>query len=562
MGLTSALFTGLSGLNTAQFRLDVIGDNIANVNTTGFKGGRALFQTQFSQTLSAGTRPGTLQGGTNPSQIGLGSVLGSVQRVFLPGSIETTGYPTDLAIEGDGFFVLRTALNERVFTRDGAFSLSAQNKLVGQDGFFVQGYGVNDRFEVVPGVLQDLDIPLGTLTTAQATSRVFIDGSLNSNGTLGTQGTILQTQPLVIDAGGTPLAAGTTLMTDLRDAATPGTTLFNVGDTLSINGVKRGGRDVAKETFAITATTTVQDYLDFMDQVIGIDSSAGVPGSPGTAINGGRLELRGNVGTANALSIPAGTLNSSNPARVNPFDFNETQAANGESINTSFIVYDSLGTPLTVNLTSVLESRTTGETVWRFYVSSDDATPLDTVVGNGTVTFDANGQFKEASNTDISIDRTNTGAATPLPINIDFTELSGQTVRESALIMSDQDGFATGTLIDFAVGTDGVIIGTFSNGQAKSLGQVAMATFANNAGLIQRSNNVFFTGANSGEAQITAPQVLGAGRVLAGALELSNVDLSREFVGLITASTAFSANSRVISTSDQLLQELILLGRR
>lgn len=562
MGLTSALFTGLSGLNTAQFRLDVIGDNIANVNTTGFKGARALFQTQFAQTLSAGTRPGNLEGGTNPSQIGLGSVLGSVQRVFTPGSIETTGYPTDMAIEGEGFFVLRTALNEQVFSRDGAFSLSAQNKLVGQDGYFLQGYGVNDRFEIVPGVLTDLEIPLGTLTTAQATTQVSIDGSLNSNGTLGTQGTILQSQPLVIDGGGTPLASTATLMSDLRDATTPGTALFNVGDTITINGVKRGGRDVEKAVFTVTATSTVQDYLDFLDNHIGVDTSAGLPGSAGLGINGGRIEIRGNAGTANSLTIAAGTLVSSNANRVNPFDFSETQAANGESINTAFIVYDSLGTPMTVNLTAVLESRGTGETTWRWYATSADDTDADVVLGNGTIRFDSDGRFLDAPDADLSIDRATTGASTPLPIQVNFTELSGQTVRESALIMSDQDGFATGTLIDFAFGSDGVIIGTFSNGQAKALGQLALATFANTGGLVQRSNNVFFTGANSGEAQITPPLVLGAGRVLAGSLELSNVDLSREFVGLITASTAFSAASRVISTSDQLLQELILLGRR
>src|SRR5512140_513443 len=107
MGLTSALFTGLSGLNTSQFALDVIGDNIANLNTIGYKGSRTLFQTQFSRTLSAGTKPGAGQGGTNPMQVGLGSSVGAIQRSFTPGSIETTGVPSDLAIEGEGFFVLR-----------------------------------------------------------------------------------------------------------------------------------------------------------------------------------------------------------------------------------------------------------------------------------------------------------------------------------------------------------------------------------------------------------------------------------------------------------------------
>src|SRR5262245_25419272 len=138
MGLTSALFTGLSGLDTSQSRLDVIGDNIANVNTTAFKGSRVLFQTQFARTLSTGSKPSPTQGGTNPNQIGLGSIIGSIQRSFESGALETTGVPSDLAIEGDGFFVLASPENERVFTRDGAFTLSADNRLINQNGFVVQ----------------------------------------------------------------------------------------------------------------------------------------------------------------------------------------------------------------------------------------------------------------------------------------------------------------------------------------------------------------------------------------------------------------------------------------
>ena len=137
MGLTSALFTGLSGLNASQFQLDVIGDNIANVNTTAFKSSRTLFQTQFARTLTSGTKPNDSQGGTNPSQVGLGVVIGTIQRSFSPGALETTGLPSDLAIEGKGFFVLRSPENERVFTRDGTFTLSADNRLINQDGFLV-----------------------------------------------------------------------------------------------------------------------------------------------------------------------------------------------------------------------------------------------------------------------------------------------------------------------------------------------------------------------------------------------------------------------------------------
>jgi flagellar hook protein FlgE len=559
MGLTSALFTGLSGLNSSQFRLDVIGDNIANINTTGFKGSRTLFQTQFARTLSSGTKPGTVQGGTNPSQIGLGSAIGSIQRSFTAGSIESTGVPSDLAIEGDGFFILRTPENEKVFTRDGAFTLSADNRLITQDGFFVQGFGVNQNFELIPGAVGDLTIPLGALTAAKTTTAAQLDGTLNSSGILATQGNILQTQ-ILHDAANIPIT-GATLLTDVRNPAGP--PLLAAGDVITINGIKRGGRDVPSESFIVGTTgTTVTDFLNWMDQVAGIDTTAGVAGSPGTGVTvDGRLELRANAGTENTLSIASGTLTSNGTTQI-PFNFTESQVANGESATTSFVVYDSLGTPLTVNLTMVLESRTTASSTWRYYATAAGDSDVDFSVGTGTLTFDADGQFLDSPANSITINRAGSGANDPMPITLNFSRLSGLNATTSSLVMSFQDGFSTGTLLDYNIGQDGIITGTFTNGLNQTIGQIGLATFANPSGLIARSNNTFFIGPNSGEARITAPLTLGAGRISSGSLELSNVDLSREFINLITSSTAFSAAGRVISTSDQLLQELLLIGRR
>ncbi|MCZ6682957.1 MAG: flagellar hook-basal body complex protein [Planctomycetota bacterium] len=556
MGLTSALFTGLSGLNASQFQLDVIGDNIANVNTTAFKSSRTLFQTQFARTLTSGTKPNDSQGGTNPSQVGLGVVIGTIQRSFSPGALETTGLPSDLAIEGKGFFVLRSPENERVFTRDGTFTLSADNRLINQDGFLVQGFGINDDFQLIPGALRDLDIPIGELTTARATTDAKLDGTLNSTGTIATQGTILQSQ-LLHDAVANPITAATDLTVVRNPGGAP---LLATGDTITINGIKKGGRDVPSEQFVVGTTgTTVGDFLAWMDEVIGIQNAAGVPGTPGTAVNAGMLEIRGNVGTENGLSIQIGTLLSNGTTQL-PFSFSETQAANGESGHTSFLVFDSLGTPISVGLTMVLETRAATST-WRFYAEAEDDTDVMFDVGTGTIEFDANGQFITAPSNGVVINRVNSGATEPLQFELDFTAMSGLAVPRSSLVMSFQDGFSTGTLIEFNVGDDGLITGTFSNGLLQTIGQLAVSTFANPSGLIARSNSIFFVGPNSGEARITAPLTLGAGRIKAGTLELSNVDLSREFISLITTSTAFSAASRVISTSDQLLQELLLIIR-
>ncbi len=569
MGLTSALFTGLSGLNSSQFRLDIIGDNIANINTNGFKSSRTLFQTQFARTLSSGTKPAGNQGGTNPVQIGLGSTIGAIQRSFLPGSIETTGVPSDLAIEGDGFFVLRTPENENVFSRDGAFSLSADNRLISSDGFFVQGFGINDTFQLIPGAVTDITIPVGTLTTAQATSSAQLDGTLNSSATqvVATQGTILRSEILYDATSGVALTNVTgpgTLLTNVRNTAGPGAAILSTGDVITINGIKRGGRDIPAESFTVGTTgTTIGDFLSWFDTVSGIDTTAGVAGNPGTGVTAdGRLELRGNAGTENALSIQPGSLISNGATQI-PFSFTESQAANGESTHTSFVVFDSLGTPMTVDLTMVLEARTTANATWRFYANSVDDSDLDFTIGTGTLQFDGNGQFISSPQNGVVINRVNTGAIDPQAISFDFSNLNGlSTTGGSAVVMSFQNGFSTGTLLDFNIGQDGVISGTFSNGLNKTIGQVGMATFANPAGLLARSNNVYFVGPNSGEARITAPLTLGAGKISSGSLELSNVDLSREFINLITSSTAFSAASRVVSTSDQMLQELLLVARR
>jgi len=565
MGLTSSLFTALSGLNTNQFRIDVIGDNIANVNTTAFKSSRSIFETQFAQTLSTGTPPGNTEGGSNPMSVGMGAAVAATQQNMLQGSIETTGVPSDLAIEGQGFFVVRSADNRQAYTRDGSFSLNAQNQLVTADGFFVQGFAVDDDFNIVPGVLVDLTIPLGSLSTARATESAVLNGNLSPTGPasqgVATTGTVLQSNALVSDAGGTP-ALATDNLTDLRDASDPSTTLFSAGDVITLDGATKGGRDLPTAQFVVGTTgTTLGDLADWLEDVLGINTTAGVPGSPGVTIDGsGRLVVTGNLGEENALQIAASALSSSG-SNSTPLSFSETAAADGNSVFTSFTVFDSLGSAVQVNVTMVLESTSTTGNTWRFYAESSDDADMDLTVGTGTVTFDAEGKLTAATGTSLQIDRDGTGAADPLSFTLDFSSLTGLDTGQSSLVLASQDGFPPGTLDSFSIGTDGTISGTFTNGLTRTLGRIALATFANPAGLVRETNNLFRSGPNSGEAIITAPLVMGAGRIISGALELSNVDLSREFIGLIAASTGFSAAGRVIATSDELLNELLLLTR-
>jgi flagellar hook protein FlgE len=214
-----------------------------------------------------------------------------------------------------------------------------------------------------------------------------------------------------------------------------------------------------------------------------------------------------------------------------------------------------------VDVTAVLESKSNDGNTWRFFANSGDDTDTALNLGTGTLTFGSDGQLLDSSGTTINLDRAGTGAATPLAVELDFSSMTSLSSRNSELLMTVQDGSAIGTLNAFNVGNDGTITGSFSNGLTRTLGQVAVAMFSNPTGLVDEGGNQFSAGANSGAAVITSPLALGAGQIRSGALELSNVDLSEEFINLIISSTGFSASSRVITTSDQLLTELLNSSR-
>jgi flagellar hook protein FlgE len=574
MALTSTLYTGLSGLDVNQTRLNVVGNNIANVNTVAFKSSRALFKPQFYVTDSGGAPPDNDFGGTNPSQRGLGAVVATIEKDFSNGALEPTGKPTDLAIDGDGFFIVQGS--EQTYTRDGSFSLNSANQLVTSTGEFVQGFGVDADGNVASGRLGDITIPLGTTTVARPTTKATMEGNLNANGPVASGASILTSQVLTT-VGGLAQPNGTTLLTNLASAATPATPLMNAGDTYTLAGQK-GGRTLPSSTFTVTGTSTVQDLLNFYRDGLGIDTTVPDDGNPATPLGGGaieadatnpvgaRLVVTGNLGKDNALSLAGNSF--VNQSGGTPLTFADgTNAAGiasnpaGESVHTTMVVYDSLGTPLTVDVTAVLESKSNAGNTWRFYAGSGDDTDTALALGTGTLTFGSDGKLIDSSGTTINLDRNGTGAASPVSVNLDFSSMTSLTSRDSELLMTVQDGSAIGTLNAFNIGADGTITGAFTNGLTRTLGQVAMAMFSNPTGLTDKGGNQFAAGANSGAAMITSPLALGAGEIRAGSLELSNVDLSQEFINLIISSTGFSAASRVITTSDQLLTELLNSSR-
>lgn len=570
MGLTDALFTGLSGLNVNTTSMSVIGNNIANANTTAFKSSTVQITPQFYVTDAAGTPPTTDTGGSDPSQIGLGASVATITQNFTPGSIQSTGVPTDLAIDGNGFFVVNSS-GQQQFTRDGAFTLNSDDQLVTSSGSLVQGFAADASGAIETGQLQNVTIPLGASSLSTPTTKVAMAGDLNASGQVAAGASILLSDSLTT-VGGAGAPTATTLLSNLAQTSVPNTPVFNVGDTLTLAGTKDGGT-LPAQTLTVTATTTLGDLTNFYQQNLEIDTN--VPANPnmptpGVTLqadpnnaNGVQIDITGNEGANNALEVPGSGF--TNQLGVAPVQFQDgTNAAgqtsnpSGESSSTVIYTYDSLGNQVPINVTTVLENTSTTGNTWRFFASSpSNEGGAGPVLGNGTLTFNASGDLTGSTGTTLNINRTGTGARSPMSVTLNFGGVTQLANATSTLVASSQDGEPPGTLTSYTIGTDGIITGSYSNGVQQSLGQVAVASFANPDGLNDLGGNLYTAGSNSGVAAISAPGQLGTGQIRAGSLELSNVDLSTEFTNLIIASTGFSAASRVISTSDQLIQDLL-----
>lgn len=586
MASTTALLTGLSGMNANARRLDVIGNNIANVNTTAFKSNRTLFSPTFSRTLSSGSGPSGVSGGTSPTQIGLGVSIAGTQRNFASGGISATGQASDLAIEGNGFFIVKRS-DQSFYSRNGSFQLNATRELISASGDRVQGYGVDDNFNIVEGNLTGMTIPIGSLTIAGATQNVNLAGNLNAGGSIPTSASDVSFDQIFQDTLGVALT-GADFLDTLEDPGNPTNPLFPTQSTFRLTGVKKGGKALPDSDLTIVpGTTTVQNLLDFINESLGI-----VPGLPnpdtaaappfdftGASIDAsGQIAIISNTGADNAITLDQTNIrlfDAVGATIVNPFTFTENATANGESVRTTFAVFDSLGTALDVDLTLALESKGSTGTTWRYYVESEDnlvpGPPIMPVrsIATGTISFDNFGRLSTTAPATVQIGRAGTGAVDPLGVDLFFTSAGNKvtsltnsnTAQDSTLAAVFQDGTPLGTLTNFSVGGDGVITGGFSNGLARTIGRVAIATFSKPEGLFDVGNDLFAVGPNSGTPLITTPGQFGAGKVIGGALEQSNVDLGQEFIELVLTSTGYSASSRVISTADQLLQQLIALGR-
>ncbi|MBL8761215.1 MAG: flagellar hook-basal body complex protein [Phycisphaerae bacterium] len=585
MASTVAMFTALSGMNANARNLDVLGNNIANVNTTGYKSTRLLFSSMYAQTFSTGTAPGETSGGKNPGQIGLGVTIAGTQRKFTGGTISPTGNPRDMAIEGDGFFVVNHN-DEQLYTRDGSFATNSESDLVTSAGDRVMGFGIDENFNVNESELTSIKVPVGTMKIAEASTRVRLSGNLNAAGAVPSQGSSTSllgdaTNNLrAISTANPPVASGNRLQTDTRlvdleDPALPAsdTPLFTSGQFFEIRQAEKGSKQLPAERLEITDTTSLQDLFDFIERTLGISTDSGDNPdgkAPGVTLDPvtGAITIVGNIGKTNDLSIEPTDfrlLDAAGAYIKTPFYTDKTADADGESVRTTFFVYDSLGNTVNIDVTFVLESRGNNGTTWRYFAESADDSDDSLLLGTGSVEFDTRGQLATTEPISLSIDRSDSGADTPLAISVrlrdgqdNVTALADTT---SAVAATSRDGVPIGTLTSFGVGGDGTITGSFSNGMTRTLGRVALANFTNDGGLVDAGPNLFRVGPNSGSPVVTSPGNLGAGRIAGGSLELSNVDIAEEFINLIVAQTGYSAASRVIQTTNDLFQQLLVLAR-
>ena len=492
----------------------------------------------------------------NPMQVGLGMSLGSVDTQFSQGALEATGVTTDLAIQGDGFFVIKRG-DQRMYTRSGAFHFDADGRLVNGDGLAVQGWmnNVTSSSNQVTSLLGDIILDPNLVSSAVATQNIWLSGNLNAGLTPKTEvwksGDALTT----VVNGETVAATETTELNDLSQvsASSP----LQDGDTIEIVGTDSDGNEVTG-TFTYGSAndgTTLGDLLAVINDAYSGFATA--------TLEDGKIVLTDNQSgdSSTTISLVAGA---SNAGEISLPLFSNTVAGFTGTTSLSAVVYDSLGGSHTV----VIEfTKTENEGEWTWEVSTSGG---ETIVNGGTgrATFDSEGNLTsfgyDAGANSLVIDPGN-GAAT-MHINLHgaggngYTGLS-QYDSVSNVVVRDQDGRSTGSLTGITIDADGSIIGSFSNGENIALAQIAVAHFTNPSGLIKSGEGLYKSSAGSGEAVIERPGPDMESTLVSGALEMSNVDLAKEFTEMITAQKGFQASARVISTADQILEEVIRLKR-
>ena len=656
--MLNSIYTGVSGIQSHQTRMDVIGNNVANVNTVGFKMGRATFQDIMYQTREEAIGPEEAFAGTNPVQIGLGVKIGSVDTLFTQGALQTTGKETDLAVKGEGFFILSDG-QARYYTRDGAFSFNSKGRLIDPVGALaLQGY-IADSRGTLGSEVGDITVPFDREVPGKATTQVRLSGNLDASGQgkgepvwtqvtrFGTSAQIVGTAAPTLDLSG---GAGTigvkvsvrgetfesSIEIPARNYANLSALVAEINAQIAGNGTLKGKLFAKADPVGGLIIRTVSGGDDVNLELtdpdnVGILAAVSIPPAPqlgtlaitatmlndlanvaadldegdllrfyGTKPNGDRFdgtflyqadatleelltEIQTVYGGVTAgiddktgrIVLTDGTTN----ARIEGFDLtislldNKGEVAAGVGnasglfgdvppfeFSASSVVYDEKGAAHTLVTTFTQKAE---PNQWSWTASVDGITPSKG--HNGLVIFDETGKlqkFESVDNEPLAFEPG--GGAATMVVNLSVgdkgdTERITEFVGKSSVAVREQDGRAAGKLDTVMIDTSGKIVGRFTNGATQVLAQVLLADFNNSAGLRASGGNMFMETVNSGEAIIGTAKGSMPSEIVSGALELSNVDLAREFTNMIVTQRGFQANARTITTASDMMIELVNL---
>ena len=568
-----SLYSGVAGLKTHQTRMDVIGNNIANVNTTAYKSSSMTFSELMSQTTqkASGANATTGVGGTNAKQIGLGVKAGAINTaITTQGSAQSTGNPFDIMITGDNFFVVSNG-SENFFTRDGSFYVDgAGNLAMTSTGYNVMGWGVD---ETTGNIKQDTVTALRIMSAAnmtyppEATTQANISGILDENDKDVTSANGKTVNLNFFDARGYSYTAKFTFKQSSGTASNEYS--MELTKLLDSTGAEI---DISKVKFGDNSTQTLQTPVTFAGDTYEWD--------------GKQLKTKADkkvVADLSAAFNADGTLKDTSTdeaaAKTQQETLDAIAAAYGyEGSTDEFLkLYqkDANGTEVTVEtMLGNMAKTTTAQGDLVLTTDKDKPMTMDGRFFEGVkVIFDTDtGKLKQVGS-NVTDFKTNVDF-TPLGgnfsnITIDLSECTNYDNKGTSTIgatSGDLDGLGTGRrlgdMIGVSIQKDGMIYASYDNGMTKLLGQIATAAFANASGLEKEGDNLYSATLNSGEFDgIGVDITAGGGYMSTGQLEMSNVDLSSEFTEMITTQRGFQANSRIITVSDTLLEELTNLKR-
>ncbi len=572
-----ALQSAVSGLSAHQTWLDVAGNNLANLNTSGFKSSSINFAELLSQTVKAASGPQGQLGGTNPQQLGSGVGVASIPRNMTQGNIASTGQDLDVAIDGEGYFVLSDG-TQSLYTRVGSFGIDKDYNLVDPaTGNKVQRQGITGEAEgfQASGV-SNISVPLGASLPGSQTTSLTINGNLRKTENPVPSKTVLTSNLAFTTSSG--VATGSDDIDELLQF-TPGTSPF-AGPTngeFHISGITKAGGTVAITSHVdITAATTVTQLLTGL--------SALFAGSTFTLDTSGKLTMTDDAAGYSETEItdmyytPSTGGGGNGEAMTTPTFFDTTEAGGADLKNFTTTIYDTYGTQHSLTGKFVLTDTTdtwdlvipsiSGEVsgTWASYDIGDPAGTFNRRISG--IQFNSDGSYNGLSSSSESetfgvqfIAGTTQSMILDLGTVGLFTGLTQFAASESTASVSTQDGYAAGELSGVSIDAGGAVVGTFTNGIKADLAILQFVLFQNAAGLEALSNGNYIPTANSGIPQVKLAASGGAGSLKSKSLEKSNVDVASEFVNMMQAQNGYQSNARTIKVANDMLRELTNLIR-